>query len=187
MAWGKLEKRHKKEYSSDFPECVKTLLISAGYDINSSLATLNEKKIEEIEEYLDSNRTEIQSLQCCYSGEYKRLAKFKFLPGHKAIILMIPSMIGSSKNLSMSDEDLKRSLVKKLMAAAAKAGLQLPHGTISEANLLRFQRTADDKDTFCKCTFSCPFCPKTYTIKYKTFWKTSNAWNHLKTVHIKNR
>lgn len=185
-AWQKLEKKHKKIYKSDFPNCVKTLLFSAGYDRNSNLASLNAEKIEEIEKHLNLDKDIIENLDCCYSEEYKKLNEFRFLPGHKALILMIPDLIGVSKNV-VTDHELKSSLIKKLMTACAKAGAKLPAGTISEANLLEFHRTTKEKDTVCQCTFSCPFCSKTYTIKYKTFWMTNNAWKHLKSGHIEKK
>lgn len=181
-----MEKKHKKKYKSEFPNCIKTLLLSAGYDINSSLANLNAEKIAEIEQYLNLNKGIIENLDCCYSEEYKSLDIFQFLPGHKAILLMIPDMIGVAKNV-VSDQELKSSLIKKLMTACAKAGTQLPAGTISEANLLQFHRPTNEIDTVCKCTFSCPFCSKTYTIKYKSYWMTQNAWKHLKFAHINKK
>lgn len=183
-AWQKLEKHHKKFFGGNFPNCIKILLISSGYSVNSSLANLNEKRIEEIEQYLNSNKYIIRNLECCYSEEYKALDKFQFLPGHKTVILAIPDMLDVSKEHILSDQELKDSLIRKLMVASRRAGLNIPAGTISEANLIQFERTPNENDTVCKCIFSCPFCSKRYTIKHKTFWNTSNAWKHLKTTHI---
>lgn len=163
-------------------------MISTGYNINSNLANLNKEKIDEIEQYLNSNKNVIDNLDCCYSEVYKRMDIFRFLLGHKALILAIPDMVGvSKKEHSLSDQELKDDLIKKLIAATGKSGFCLPAGIISESNLLQFHRTMNERDTVCKCIFSCPFCSKKYTIKYKTFWITVNAWKHLRTAHIQNQ
>lgn len=173
------------------PDCVKTLLICAGFDTISSLSNLNEKSIVEIEQYLSTKKGVIAKLNCCYSDEYKNLEKFEFLPGHKAIILAIPDMLFVRKlHRNYSDQDLKNMLINKLTTAsvnaARKKGFQFAEGTISEANLIRFHRPKDGKNIVSKCSFSCPFCSKVYALTYKTYWKTNNAWTHLKNVHIEN-
>lgn len=197
--WERLEKNHKKIYKGIFPNCVKTLLISSGFDTNSSLYNLNENTIVGIEQYFSTNKDEIAQLNCCYSDEYKKLDKFQFLPGHKTLILAIPSMLDVSNKLSkkkimLSDQELKNELVKKLMTtlttAARKVGISIPAGTISEANLIQFHRPThgptNEKNIVCQCKFSCPFCAKNYTIKYKTYWQTNNASTHLKNAHMKS-
>lgn len=161
---------------------MKNLLIAAGYDINSSLENLNASKIQEMEEFLDGNEL-IGKLECCYSTEYKAMIKFRFLPGHKAIILAIPNMLRSKKSSVLTDQELKSDLIKKLMSSmgmyARKVGISMPNDMLSESNICDFHRP-NEKDFVCQCRFSCPFCHKSFQLEYKTFWRSSNAWKHLK-------
>lgn len=188
--WAKLEKIHQKRYKSKFPSCIKALLISGAYDLGSSLSKLNESKIHSLEEHLNVNGGEtIDGLNCCYSNEYKSMEKFSFLPGHKSIILDIPNMLNSKRGANLlSDQELKNSLVKKLMSRLAiesqRKGMSIQDGTISEANLSQFHRTSTATDTICECQFSCPFCATTFHVKFKSYWLSSNAWKHLKKSHI---
>lgn len=75
------------------PKCLKILLSAAGYDTSLSLSQIDEEKIVDIENFLNTNKRYVGKLKCCYSKHYKDLEIFKFLPGHKAILKTIPSQI----------------------------------------------------------------------------------------------
>lgn len=80
---------------------------------------------------------------------------------------------------------LKGKLINSLTVYLKKSGLKGNEDIISEANIMDFEREQNPSKVVCKCRFSCPFCPKTVSVKYKDFWMSSNATNHLK-MHIKN-
>lgn len=166
-----------------FPECIKYLLIAAGYETSMSLKQMNEIKIVEIEKFLTENKQIIQKMKCCYSAYYKQLDTFAFLPGHRSTILAIPDKLNSKKPVNIrSNDELKKVLIDGLMACSGKAGCKFPEGTISEFNIQDFQRVNED-DLVCKCRFTCPFCTKSFSLKFTTCWTTSNATKHLK-LHI---
>lgn len=194
--WRRLETFHKKKYNEKIPPCIKSLLSDAGYDTLSRLKNIDEEKVKCVEEFLAANKTLVDKLKCCHSSVYKQLEHFQFLPGHKTVIMSLPDEIremernnmrnkeSSPKNIkknSLSDEELKENLIKNLTTASGKAGFQIPRGIISELNLVEFERFPEDNVNVCKCRFSCPFCSKTFSLIYKTFWMSSNATKHLKT------
>lgn len=193
-----------------FPECVESLLIDAGYDTVLSLRNIDETKIKSMEDFLNTHRNFINKLKCCYSDCYKQQEVFAFLPGHKSVIMEIPDHLKvmeaakldrkrqgkrakntSEKTISkkidgVSDMVLKKQLISVLMTSLMKCaetkepGLRLPANTISESNIHDFKRDEDEKGFYCNCTFSCPFCSKKYSLRYRNYWMSSNATKHLK-------
>lgn len=83
----------EKNSKEKFPECVKSLLLAAGFDTLLSLGEVCESKITTAEQFLTENKHHIHKLDCCYSAEYKNLNEFHFLPGHKSLILSIPNKV----------------------------------------------------------------------------------------------
>lgn len=134
-----------------------------------SLKEMNEIKIVEIEKFLTENKQIIHELECCYSKYYKQLDTFTFLPGHRSIILTIPEKLIRSKIESRSNEELKKLLIDGLMACSGRAGCEFPEGAISELNIQNFGRI-EKNGVVCQCRFTCPFCIKSYFIKFTTYW-----------------
>lgn len=175
-----------------YPNCVKDLLTLVAYDTIHSLNEINQQRLEEIEQFLTSQKEFIQKLNCCRSDYYKSLEVFKFLPGHATIILALPDQINQMENAKgakqlefkkkKSDQELKENLVENLMTYSAKLGFQFPKGVINERNIQQFERNADaSADNYiCKCIFSCPFCPKTISTKFIKYWISGNITAHLK-------
>lgn len=54
---------------------------------------LNESTLDEVEQFVDKNRHILSELGCCNADTYKNLAKFRFLPGHRLLILRLPGYI----------------------------------------------------------------------------------------------
>lgn len=104
-----MEKFNKEKY----PECVKCLLTAAGFDSQLSLKDITEAKLASAEQFLTKNRHLINDLECCYSEQYKEMADFQFLPGHKSLIMSIPSRLLEwtktvqkwSKNQNLKQDD----------------------------------------------------------------------------------
>lgn len=190
----KLEKFNKEK----IPPCLKSLLSSTGYNTLFSISVLNADKIEEIEEFINKDRSLLASLNCCYAKYYQAQQKFEFIPGHKNVLLTLPSKVaemkeamkkdGKAKNnpvtnkeANITEEDAKLHLITKLQIYMNKLGFDLPkEDSISESNILEFARGTVNDDFVFKCKFSCLFCTKVVPLQYKTFWTSSNVTTHLK-------
>lgn len=179
-----------------FPDCIKSILIASGYETMTSLSRINASEILAIEEYINQNRNILKDLHCCSNEIYKNQEKFHFLPGHRAVISTIPSQIDAMKDrkmkriseakkpppptvISMSEKELKSSLVTKFVRFIAKNGFDLQDGLLTESNIIEFNRGENDV----MCRFSCPFCVKVISLRYFKYWQTSNVTSHLKS-HI---
>lgn len=183
------------------PKCLKNLLSAAGYDTFQSLTKFDEEKILEVEIFLNLNKSFVGKLSCCYSEYYKGLDTFKFLPGHKTLLKSIPTMIEeinkrpaairkatkNMKNLSkcgLTDDEFKGSLIKTLInglkTAAMSRNVQINDDVVSTVNIVEFERASEDCNFICKAKLNCPFCSKSFLLKYKNFWTTSHVSKHLK-------
>lgn len=181
----------EKNNCGRFPECVKTLLISAAYNDCATLSRIDAEKLCSIESFLNKNKGYISQLDCCYAAHYKRLEVFEFLPGHKDLILAIPSLLPQMKGSispyslkrnkkTLSDDELKNKLISNLLHYAENIGLEIEDGKITHVNIHNFQRSANENDFLCKCGFICPFCAKVFKLTYKTYWGSSNVTTHFK-------
>lgn len=152
--------------------------------------------MEEIESYIQKNRKNVDSLQCCFAKDYQEQDKFEFLPGHKSIILNIPEQIERMKGMKSqhtthnkqkptSERECKSRLLKNLLRFTAKNGLELDKDLISEVNIKEFSCGPQGADYQYKCEFSCPFCDRTMPMKFTSYWTSSNVTTHLK-EHINN-
>lgn len=86
MDWTLIENIIGKE----LPLCLKKFLNSSGYDSLFSVEQLCDDGISEIERHLQNNSDVLNELNCCYSEIYKNQKLFKLLPGHRAILRVIP-------------------------------------------------------------------------------------------------
>lgn len=195
--WNDLEKFNKEKY----PTCIKSILISSGYDSRTSLVEIDEKKICDIEKFVNKYRELTNNLTCCFKDQYQKPGDFSFLPGHVALMMAIPKRIKDmesskkkskvpkridKKKLTLTDFQLKETLITSLLKYSGKVGYQLPDKSISELNIADFERGSEESGYVCKCQFKCPFCPKAFSLFYKSFWMSSNAATHLK-IHIQEK
>lgn len=158
---------------------------------------IDEAALTKLEDHINGRRELLASVKCCYANEYQSQDEFRFLPGHKAMILGMRGQIdrmkesGQTKQYKLpktkslakpakTDDELKSALIKILFEYPAKRGMPLPVNTISERNIVDFQTTVQKDEKVIKCMFSCPFCPKAISIQYKNYWMSSNATKHLK-------
>lgn len=193
-AWQKIEQLQKRLTKEKLPECIKSLLIPAGYDTLASLSQLSDETIKSIEEFHRRNAERVNSLTCCYSDYYKSLNEFSFLPGHRSILLSLPNQIKeikknstnkrseSKKNgakKSLSDEILRTQLLNSLNKyLRSKTALKTTNDLLSAIHIKEFKRGTGD--CVCSCKFSCPFCQKLIPATYKAYWHSSNITSHLK-------
>lgn len=201
---------YKKKYKENFPTCVKSLLINSGYNILQSLKNLDEIKVDAIETFFDQNKELVNQLECSHKDTYKDLETFKFLPGHRTLILSLseimpeieqiilkkkanksrarakPANTCLKKKKKKSEAAVKQELLNCLKKVPIKLGFDMFNVALSDANLIDFQKIVaqcecgQECNTFFKCCFVCPVCPKRYMLKYKEFWMSSNATKHIK-------
>lgn len=76
---------------SNIPKCIKTILISSGFDCEIALKGLNSDCIVEIESHIQNDR------HILLDTPYQNIENFKFLPGHRTIILSIPAYLEELK------------------------------------------------------------------------------------------
>lgn len=196
--WTKLE----KFAGENIPECVKFLLENAGYNRLLSLSVIDDSQLTEIESHLQSTRDMwVNELQCCNSNYYMQNPVFRFLPGHRTMILGFRGQIeqiscvkndGSrairipqpdESSIEDRSEAVKQHLVGNLMKFMAKHGFALTDGIISSCNIQDFESGCASDDFAYKCRFKCSFCKRVFPLKFVSFWQTSNITKHLKS-HI---
>lgn len=104
------------------PACLKMILTLTGFESKLSIATINDKKLDEIEFFVNSKSIDIASqLSCCSAEQYQSQTKFMLLPGHRAAILEIVDCLQRKQ---------KRKRLKKSMTA------QMPIvETVTEGNV----------------------------------------------------
>lgn len=192
--WSNIEKR----IGNKFPEEIKAILDITGFDIELSLKGINEKTVESIEQIVNenivANNTETVAALKGSTYEGKPLP-FRFLLGHKILILSLPDKIasikkksGKSKNsheqntsdeLQVRDpEDHKKILLVKLKTYAKNHNLNFE---IKESNITKLNQI----NRVTKCVVECCFCKRKIPCQFDTHWQISNLTNHIRT-HLKN-
>lgn len=70
-------------------DCLRQVLCKCGFDNILSLKCVDGNKLEEIESYIEKNRSMTINFffKCSHKEVYTKMMKFEFLPGHKAVIL----------------------------------------------------------------------------------------------------
>lgn len=169
---------------STIPSCIKSILTAVGYNSALSIIQIDEQRIKEIEEFVETNcRGIIDSIDV-----YKYIKPFTFLPGHKALILGIKSEIQNLQDAKkpkvttfckpqLSESDLKVSLVNQLSAFTSKNGLDIDDWSKSVYNITL---TSSEHSTHALCSIKCPVCAAKSTIRYDSYWKVSNICKHLR-------
>lgn len=77
------------KFWNDFPCCVclKSVLINFGYDNISSLMCINDEELTKLEKYVEEDRSITKEITCEHAKSYGTSTQFKFLPGHRAVLL----------------------------------------------------------------------------------------------------
>lgn len=107
---------------NEIPEVLIKILTATGFDTKCALDLLTEKSIAEIEGYVNANRATIANTT------YEKKLNFKFLPGHRSILLSFPKKIQSfnekSNEISYCDSSdfsfILKSLIETVESNAGK-------------------------------------------------------------------
>lgn len=115
----------ENQNDDEIPESVVYILYNTGFTTKAALKSINEESVKDIEAYFDENFNEL--ICGLPDNQYKR--PFRILPGHRAIILSIPSMITteikSVKNDSKSSNDVSFVLKWLIDTSEQNVGRQL--------------------------------------------------------------
>lgn len=184
----------EKFIGSKIPEYIVNFLIDAGYDEEIALRGICAETITTIENHLNLEEKKFLLI----GTVYERAEKVSLLPGHKSIILNIPSYIESfisnkrnksnvriqkeqfespaeSEKSSEQLDELKEKCLKKLQNYAKCKSVDL---NITEICFSNFECIAEDEY---KYRFDCPACSKSHLCQFKKYWRVSNIQAHLKT------
>lgn len=83
------------------PISLKSFLSEAAYTSLISLKMLSDVNINKLESYINTNRDSVRPEKF---DEYKGQREFSFLPGHRDILLNLPTTIENMKLSSWTDE-----------------------------------------------------------------------------------
>lgn len=92
---------------SSFPgcDCLKHILCESGFENALSLKLITEDHMNKIEKDIHTGReTILNGLSCTHANIYRSQTMFKFLPGHRVIILEWPATILSDKKSNERDQ-----------------------------------------------------------------------------------
>lgn len=165
----------------------------------SSLENLNNQTISDIETCInDAEQEMIKNLiekDCCHEKTYRAQTQFKFLPGHKCFLLLIPSIIekiklekkesskrfGDFKKLQTPAE-LKNLLLRKLNQNLEK----ISAGSVKfdESHVTQLKTVISNNAMTAKCSISCAQCSATCVATYNGSWITSNVLRHVRSHQL---
>lgn len=185
--WSKLESFSGHKY----PKEIKYILNICGFDSELSLKEIKEQTIESIEEIVNNNLSQNNSelIEALKDSSYEgKPLPFKFLLGHKLLILSIPQNINSiAKNKNrkkfentqkdsekiIKPDELKNLLLVRLADYARKQKLIFE---IKEEHIKKFSKI----EKIVRCAVKCCYCDAERTCTFVTFWEISNITKHLK-------
>lgn len=131
------------------PPCLKKILSFCAYDSINSLKQLNVEKVIDMEQYVsDYGHSILSELSCCHSEKYKSQKKFKFLPGHRSILLCLSHIIENSNidekdNYSLSNGTPNESFSTILseLTKTAENNYKKPKNNASYCDTVRYFST----------------------------------------------
>lgn len=177
---------------------MKRILTACGYDTKWAFKSADEDKIEELladlETFIEKHhRNLVDSLEV-----YKDIQPFKFLPGHRSLILGIKAQIVSIEDVKKTkfmpkipkqkanpidaDTDetgLKMSLITQISSYSSNLLLQIDW----KNSIKQFNITTNEGLTSVQCLLVCPICGASRKTRFDKRWKISNMCKHLRS-HI---
>lgn len=176
------------------PRGLDKIIIEAGFDAESAIATIDLNSIINIQDHINENKIILKDT--VYESVLENDLQFKLKPGHKSIILDLPKLLKefeakkrSAPNPQISNEEeeekqreiesLKKQLINKLNGFARKCMFDI---TFEETSIFDFR---EEKAVY-KCRFECPICMKKIRCEYKRYWFVSNFQKHIKNHLIRD-
>lgn len=179
-------KRIENFNGNKYPKYIKNILIHCGFENEISLGTINEESIEDIEKIINQNINLLRGT--CYVNTNGTLIStpFRFLLGHRALILNIPKTI----------QDFTENKKKKKTGRDGDNGEQLNIENLKESLLLRLEnykkkknlKFSVTKEHLIKCTLNgnrakiyvkCVYCDINVPCTFDNAWSISNFTKHI--------
>lgn len=137
--WAEIE----KIIGDTLPPCVKSFLNLSACESLTALREINENNIVEIGEFMSNcDRNVLDELDCCHSEQYKKQTKFKFLPGHRAVLLSLPNKIRQNSEKKCEKKCVQSNtefpvILNELISTAQENALKLKNSS-EYSNTIRF-------------------------------------------------
>lgn len=194
----------EKHIGEPIPDFIKKILKACGYDHQIAFENFNREEIKEIEDFINEQFKE--KPEFLLGTVYEQSECFKFLPGHRAILLSLPEIVKKVKesksqkklnkktkvnllvgnngdliteenSVSFDLEILSKKLIEKLNKFLEKISLNTEFHPENISN-------AKIENNCVKCYVKCPSCLINTPCIYKTYWLVSNIEKHLKSHSI---
>lgn len=205
---GNLWEEFNRSLCCNLPDIVVNILNECGYENELSLQQITVEHLKEIENYVQLN------LRVLLNGTIyeKQNGEFKFLPGHRVLILNLPKQVeqfvakrtkSKSRQLNATlngienvdvmqnrqndeNENKEDNLKDQLIAKLVKYGIKTKNRSVSDklttANILNLKI---ERDGFTyKCSVKCPVCERIVPCIYNRHWAVSNIEKHLKKHNV---
>lgn len=179
------------------PKVIKRIFELCAID-KSTFDVINEKLLNDIEVIVNKNKTVLKD------SVYEKDKEFKFLFGHRVLLLSIPSRyklfcddkkekkklrkqrllqlkVGSDSNIvSLKLEKLRSSLLERLNSYAKTHSIDY---NISENQIKKFNIKGNEA----YCVVQCSFCETKIPCTFNSSWSISNFTAHVRTCVEKSR
>lgn len=194
-----------------FPGILKYVLEECGFESLSSLKNINSDSIGIIENHINQNGYILEN-EVFNNSPYMKQQNFKFLPGHKLLLLELPQRISeyqskSNKNklqnqtsisnvsaennennqnvinVNAKEDELKAALIQRISTSTTGIYFKINHENTS---IKTFNVNTFNNQVSCKSSVACPVCNKACSVTFKKYWYISNFEKHLK-QHIKEQ
>lgn len=160
-----------------YPKFLKDILVACGFENEASLEIINDKIIKDIENSISgSENLQIKLKGTSYVKKDGALIShpFKFLIGHKLLLLKIPTIISEykKKKNSFDSDNWKETLLKKIENYIIKKKLQF---TVT----LNHIKSSSITQNRAKVQVKCVFCEKEVPCTFNRNWSISNYMKHV--------
>lgn len=117
----------EEKINDKIPPCMVDILRENGYNSYISVSEINSECIAEMEEYIKDNLTDlITNFNCCNGETYRNQTSFRFLPGHRRLLLALAQKANIVK-------DEKKNKKRPKTPVPSKEHFSLPKSTASSS------------------------------------------------------
>lgn len=182
---GNVFNRLEKFLKNKYPQFIKNILISCGFESEASLKTINEQSIELIENYVNRKKELLEGTN--YINEDGSLTSdpFKFLIGHKLLLLSIPQTI---VEYTSEKRNKKKNLPTTVInPETVTSSLLTRFQNYQKTNFLKNPITIDHLKEFtlnenrAKVLVKCIQCDLEVPCTFNKNWSISNYIKHVRT------
>lgn len=183
-----------------YPKVIKDILNLCAID-RATFIDINENSIAEIECIVNQNKSVLK--KSCYESIYEKDEQFKFLFGHRLLLLTLPQkyklfcehqkkkkesrkirlLNSKDETTAGSSDSIDPEQVRNLLITHLKKSANNTF-TINENDVKKFKINGDEA----YCVVKCPFCELTIPCTYiYPRWRTTNFLNHIRSPHTKEK